>query len=58
MRARASLGARLLIGAAVWITLALALAAVVAVFRFRVGMLPVLGACAAAGVGLRLAGLI
>ncbi|KMO28332.1 chromate efflux transporter [Methylobacterium aquaticum] len=38
--------------------LALALAAVVAVFRFRVGMLPVLGACAAAGVGLRLAGLI
>ncbi|AWN50756.1 chromate efflux transporter [Methylobacterium sp. 17Sr1-1] len=38
--------------------LALALAATVAVFRFRVGMIPVLGACAAAGVGLRLAGLI
>ncbi|MGX7707262.1 chromate efflux transporter [Methylobacterium sp. Gmos1] len=40
------------------VALALALAAVVAVFRFRVGMIPVLGACAAAGVGLRLAGLI
>ncbi|KTS15138.1 chromate transporter, partial [Methylobacterium indicum] len=33
--------------------LALALAAVVAIFRFRAGMIPVLGACAAAGVGLR-----
>jgi chromate transporter len=38
--------------------LALALAAVVAVFRFRAGMVPVLAACAAAGVALRLAGLI
>ncbi|AWN45681.1 chromate transporter [Methylobacterium terrae] len=38
--------------------LALALAAAVAVFRFRAGMIPVLGSCAATGVGLRLAGLI
>ncbi|SEP43178.1 chromate transporter [Methylobacterium sp. ap11] len=38
--------------------LVLALAATVAVFRFRAGMIPVLGACAAAGVGLRLAGAI
>ncbi len=38
--------------------LALALAAIVAVFRFKAGMIPVLAACAAAGVGLRLAGLI
>ncbi|AWB22519.1 chromate transporter [Methylobacterium currus] len=38
--------------------LALALAAIVAVFRFRAGMIPVLGTCAAAGMGLRLAGLI
>ncbi|MET7243098.1 chromate efflux transporter [Methylobacterium sp. EM32] len=38
--------------------LTLALAATVALFRFRVGMIPVLGACAAAGVALRLAGLI
>ncbi|QRE74579.1 chromate efflux transporter [Methylobacterium aquaticum] len=38
--------------------LALALAAIVAVFRFKAGMIPVLAACAAAGMGLRLAGLI
>ncbi len=38
--------------------LALALAAMVAVFRFKAGMIPVLAACAAAGIGLRLAGLI
>ena len=38
--------------------LVLALAAIVAVFRFRAGMIPVLGAGAAAGVGLRLAGAI
>ncbi|TNC13722.1 chromate efflux transporter [Methylobacterium terricola] len=38
--------------------LALALAAAVAVFRFKAGMIPVLAACAAAGAGLRLAGLI
>ncbi|MGE7417210.1 chromate efflux transporter [Methylobacterium tarhaniae] len=38
--------------------LVLALAAIVAVFRFRAGMIPVLAACAAAGMGLRLAGLI
>ena len=38
--------------------LVLALAATVAVFRFRAGMIPVLAACAAAGVGLRLVGAI
>jgi chromate transporter len=38
--------------------LALALAALVAVFRLRVGMIPTLAACAAAGAGLHLAGAI
>jgi chromate transporter len=37
--------------------LALAVAAVLAVFRFKAGVIPVLAACAAAGVGLHLAGL-
>ena len=37
--------------------LLLSAAALVAVFRFRVGVLPVLAACAAAGVGLHLAGI-
>ncbi|UKJ74915.1 chromate efflux transporter [Azospirillum brasilense] len=36
--------------------LALTVAAVLAVFRFKVGMLPTLGACALAGVALRMAG--
>ena len=36
--------------------LALALAAVVAMFRFNVGMIPTLAACAAAGVVLHLTG--
>ena len=38
--------------------LALALAAIVAVLRFKAGMIPVLIACTAAGLGLHLAGLI
>jgi chromate transporter len=37
---------------------ALALAAVIAVFRFKAGTLPVLAACAAAGVALRLGGVV
>ncbi|CAO3380019.1 chromate efflux transporter [Azospirillum argentinense] len=37
--------------------LALTVAAVLAVFRFKAGMLPTLGACALAGVALRMAGL-
>lgn len=36
--------------------LALTVAAVLAVFRFKAGMLPTLGACALAGVALRMAG--
>ena len=35
--------------------LVLTIAALLAVFRFKVGMIPVLGACAAAGVLYRLA---
>jgi chromate transporter len=38
--------------------LALAAAAVLAVFRFKAGMVPTLAACAAAGVGLHVAGLV
>ncbi|MER2269747.1 chromate transporter, partial [Methylobacterium oxalidis] len=38
--------------------LALTLAALVAVFRFGAGMLPTLAACSAAGVALRLSGLV
>jgi chromate transporter len=34
--------------------LVLALAAIVAIFRFRAGVLPVLAACAAAGIGITL----
>jgi chromate transporter len=41
----------------VWATL-LALAAIVAVFRFKIGMIATLAACSAAGVALRLAGLV
>ena len=37
---------------------ALSLAAAIAIFRFKVGMLPVLAACSAVGVGLHFAGLI
>jgi chromate transporter len=37
--------------------LALTVAAVVAMFRFKAGVIPTLGACAAAGVALRLSGL-
>ena len=40
-----------------WAALALSLAAVLAVFRLRLGVLPVLGGCAAAGIVLRLTGL-
>jgi chromate transporter len=36
---------------------ALAIAAAVAIFRFKIGMIPVLGACSLAGIGLYLAGL-
>ena len=38
--------------------LALAAAAVLAVFRFKVGMVPTLAACAAAGVAIQVAGLV
>ncbi|MDQ2104022.1 chromate efflux transporter [Azospirillum isscasi] len=38
--------------------LALTAAAVLAVFRFKAGMLPTLGACALAGVALRLTGVV
>jgi chromate transporter len=38
--------------------LALALAAIIAILRFKVGMIPALIACTAAGIGLHLAGLI
>ena len=38
--------------------LALTLAAIVAVFRLQLGMLTVLGGCAAAGMALRLAGIV
>ena len=38
--------------------LALVAAAVLAVFRFKVGMVPTLAACAGAGVALHLAGLV
>jgi chromate transporter len=38
--------------------LALALAAIVAILRFKVGMIPALIACTAAGIVLHLAGLI
>jgi chromate transporter len=41
----------------VW-ALLLSVAAVVAIFRFKVGMLPTLGACCAAGIALHLAGMI
>jgi chromate transporter len=37
--------------------LLLTLAAAAAIFRFRVGMLPTLGGCAAIGIVLRLAGI-
>ena len=37
--------------------LALTVAALVAMFRFKSGVIPTLGACAAAGVALRLSGL-
>ena len=40
----------------IWAAL-LAAAAVVAAFRFKAGVLPLLGACAATGVGLKLSGL-
>jgi chromate transporter len=38
--------------------LLLALAAIVAVFRFKVGMIVTLAACSAVGVALQLAGLV
>ena len=41
-----------------WAALLLAVAAATAIFRFNMGMLTVLGGCCAAGVLLRLAGLI
>jgi len=40
-----------------WAAMALSVAAIIAVFRLRLGVLPVLGGCAAAGILLRLAGL-
>jgi chromate transporter len=40
-----------------WPALVLSAGAILAVFRFRVGVLAVLGACAAAGIAIRLAGL-
>ena len=36
-------------------SLVLTVAAVLAIFRFKVGMIPVLGGCAAAGIALRAA---
>ena len=41
----------------VW-ALALAIAAAIAIFRFKIGMLTTLAACCAAGIGLHLAGLV
>ena len=38
--------------------LALSLAALVAVFRFRVGLIPTLAACSAAGILLHLTGVV
>jgi chromate transporter len=38
--------------------LALSLAAAIAIFRFKVGMIPTLAACCAAGVALHLVGAI
>ena len=38
--------------------LVLSLAAIVAVFRFKIGTMPVLAACSAAGIALHLAGLV
>jgi chromate transporter len=40
-----------------WPAVALSAAAILAVFRLKMGVLPVLGCCAAAGIGLRLGGL-
>jgi chromate transporter len=40
-----------------WIALAIAAAAAVALLRYKVGVIPVIGACALAGLVLRLAGL-
>jgi chromate transporter len=39
-----------------WIALAIAAAAAVALLRFKVGVIPVIAACAVAGLVLRLAG--
>lgn len=41
----------------VW-ALALSLAAAIAIFRFKIGMLPVLAACSVTGVGLHFSGLL
>jgi chromate transporter len=38
--------------------LALSVAAMIAIFRFKVGTMPVLAACSAAGIALHLAGLV
>jgi chromate transporter len=39
-----------------WIALAIAAAAAVALIRFKAGVIPVIAACAACGLLLRLAG--
>jgi chromate transporter len=39
-----------------WLALALSIAAAVAIFRFKVGMIPTLAACCAVGLALYLAG--
>jgi chromate transporter len=39
-----------------WLALALSLAAAIAIFRFKIGMIPTLAACCAAGIALFLLG--
>ena len=39
-----------------WLALALSIAAAIAIFRFKVGMIPTLAACCAVGLALYLVG--
>jgi chromate transporter len=39
-----------------WLALALSVAAAIAIFRFKVGMIPTLAACCAVGLALYLSG--
>jgi chromate transporter len=52
-----SFDAPVLVSVDLW-ALLLSVAAVVAMFRFKVGMIPTLAACSAAGIALYLAGAI